>query len=160
MARQIVQQPKALPQISEGLSKKQINALAEQVVDNVLEEGNADQVAEALAVMEEFVKQVRKDERFIDTIREELVKYHGNIKTTSGARIELCEAGVTYDYSDDPSWRHIDEQIKQLTEQRKHIEEKLRSIPPGKMMVDHETGEVLTGALKSSRSTYRITLSK
>jgi hypothetical protein len=160
MARPIVQQPNALPQIKEGLSKKQITALVEQSVENVLEEGNVEQVAEALAVMDEFVKGIRKDDRFIDIMREELVKHHGSIKTTSGARIELCEAGVTYDYSEDPSWRYIDEQIKLLTEQRRQIEEKLRSIPPGKMMVDHETGEVLTGALRSSRSTYKITLSK
>ncbi len=160
MARLVTQPPKALPQIGEGLSKRQIATLAEQSVENVLEEGNVEQVAEALAVMEEFVKQVRKDERFIDIMREELIKHHGTIKTTSGARIELCEAGVSYDYSEDPSWRYIDEQIKLLTEQRKQIEEKLRSIPPGKTMVDPETGEMLEGALKSSRSTYRITLSK
>ena len=153
-------QPDTLPQIREGLSKKQIAQLVESSVEGVLEEGNAQQVAEALAVMEEFVKTVRKDERFVDAVREELIKHHGLIKTASGARIELCEAGVVYDYSENGSWRHLDDQIKQLTEQRKELEEKLKSIPPGKEMVDPETGEILTGAFKYSKSTYKITLSR
>lgn len=153
-------QPNALPQISEGLSKKQISELARQSVDNVLEDGNAEQVAEALAVMEEFVKQVRKDERFIDTLRDELIKHHGAIKTTSGAKIEMCEAGVTYDYSEDATWRFINDQINRMIEQRKELEEKLRRIGAGKMVADHETGEVMVGAFKQSKSTYRITLSK
>lgn len=159
MAKQVMQ-PDALPVIPGGLSKKQIVELARQSVAQVLEDGNVEQVAEAIAVMDEFVKQVRRDERFIDLMREELVKYNGTIRTVSGARIELCEAGVTYDYSDDPAWRQIDQELRELTEQKRRIEERLRSIGGGKMMVDHETGEVVTGALKSSRSTYRITLSK
>lgn len=156
----LTKQPNALPQIKEGLSKRQVAQLVENSVEEILEEGGAERVAEALAVMDEFIKGVRKDERFIDAMRDELIKHHGLIKTTSGARIELCEAGVVYNYSANGSWRHIDEQIKALTEQKKELEEKLKSIPAGKDMVDPETGEILTGAFKSSRSTYKITLSR
>ena len=156
----LAKQPNTLPQIREGLSKRQVAQLVENSVEEILEEGGAERVAEALAVMDEFIKGVRKDERFIDTLRDELMKHHGLIKTNSGARIELCEAGVTYDYSANGSWRHIDEQIKALTEQKKELEEKLKSIPAGKEMVDPETGEILTGAFKSSKSTYKITLSR
>src|SRR5687767_1545570 len=115
MARQVMQ-PNALPAINSGLSKKEITELARQSVSNVLEEGNVEQVAEVIAVMDEFVKQVRRDERFIDLMRDELIRYNGTIKTVSGARIELCEAAVQYEYSEDPLWRHIDQQIKDLTE--------------------------------------------
>ena len=156
----LTKQPNALPQIREGLSKRQVAQLVENSVEEILEDGGAERVAEALAVMDEFIKGVRKDERFIDTLRDELMKHHGLIKTNSSARIELCEAGVTYDYSANGGWRHIDEQIKMLTEQKKSLEEKLKSIPAGKEMVDPETGEILTGAFKSSRSTYKITLSR
>ena len=159
MARQL-QQLNSLPAIREGLSKVQINRLATQSVDSVLEEGNVFEVAEALATMEEFVKAVRKDERFVDFLRDELAKHHGRLQTTSGAKIEVCEAGVTYDYSHYAEWRLLDEQIKRLTTQKKALEEKLRSVAPGKMAVDPETGEVLEGPLKSSKSTYRITLAK
>ena len=160
MVKLTTKQPNALPQIKEGLSKRQIAQLVEASVEDILEEGGAERVAEALAVMDEFIKGVRKDERFIDTLRDELMKHHGLIKTASGARIELCEAGVVYDYSANGGWRHLDEQIKQLTEQKKELEEKLKSIPAGKDIVDPETGEILTGAFKSSRSTYKITLSR
>lgn len=159
MAKQVMQ-PDALPVLTGGMNKQQITELARQSVENVLEHGRVEQVAEALAVMDEFVKQVRRDDRFIDLVRDELVKYNGTMRTVSGARIELCEAGVTYDYADEPAWRELDAGIRALTEQKKKLEEKLRGIGAGKMVVDHETGEVITGALRSSKSTYRITLSK
>lgn len=150
----------SLPTIKEGLSKKQIAELADQSVNNVLEEGNVFQVAEALAAMEEFVKNVRKDERFVQFLRDELAKHHGRLITNSGAKIETCEAGVSYDYSNNGEWRELDGQIRSLTEQRKVVEEKLRIVAPGRMAVDPDTGEVIEGPMKSSKSTYRITLKR
>lgn len=160
MAKHLVQHNETLPSIQEGLSKKQISELADQSVNNVLEEGNVFQVAEALAAMEEFVKNVRKDERFVQFLRDELAKHHGRLITNSGAKIEICEAGVSYDYSNNGEWRELDEQIRVLTEQRKAVEEKLRIVAPGRMAVDPDTGEVIEGPMKSSKSTYRITLKR
>lgn len=150
----------SVPAISEGLSKRQIAALAEQTVDRVLDSDTALPVAEAIAAMEEFAKQVRKDERFVDMLRDELIRHNGKVNTLSGAKLEVTEAAVQYDYAQDPGWRSLTEEIAKLVEMRKALEEKLRSIAPGKMWVDHETGEVLEGPHKSSKSTYRITLSK
>jgi hypothetical protein len=153
-------QHKTLPVIGEGLTKRQISRLADQSVDNLLEEGNVFQVAEALAAMEEFVRSVRKDERYVQFLRDELSKHHGRLTTHSGAKIEACEAGVRYDYSHNAEWRELDEAIRILMEKRKAVEEKLRAIAPGRIGVDTETGEVIDGAGKSSRSTYRITLAR
>jgi uncharacterized protein YtpQ (UPF0354 family) len=153
-------QHNTLPSIQEGLRKTEIFELAIKSVDNVLEEGNVFQVAEAIAAMEEFAKTVRKDERYIDFLRDELIKNNGRLYTNSGAKIEVCEAAVTYDYSHDATWRMIDEEIKMLQEQKKSREEILRKIAPGRMAVDSETGEVWEGPLKTSKSTYRITLAK
>lgn len=149
-----------LPLIREGLNKKDIAGLADQSVEQVLEKGNVFQVAEALAAMEEFIKNVRNDERFVQFLRDELAKYRGRLITNSGARIETCESGVTYDYSNNGEWRELDQKIKILAEQRKVVEEKLRTVTSGRMAVDPETGEVIEGPMKSSKSTYRITLSK
>ena len=160
MAKHLAQHNETLPSIKEGLSKKDIATLAGQSVSNVLEEGNVFQVAEALAAMEEFVKNVRKDERFVEFLREELTKHRGRLTTPSGARIEVCEAGISYDYSNNAEWRQLDEQIKKLTEQRKSLEENLRKVAPGRIAVDPQSGEVIEGPIKTSRSTYRITLSK
>jgi len=161
MAKHLVQHNESsLPSIKEGLTKKQIAGLAGQSVENVLEDGNVFQVAEALAAMEEFTKAVRKDERYIEFLREELIKHNGRLATTSGAKIEICEAGVTYDYSHSAEWREMEEQLRFLLEKKKAIEEKLRKVAPGRMAVDPETGEVIEGAFKTSKSTYRITLAK
>lgn len=165
MARNLMQhnnQPHhaALPLIGEGLNKHQINSLAEQSIENVLESGNVFQVAEALAAMEEFVKSVRKDERYIQFLRDELAKHHGRLVTSSGAKIEMCEAGVSYDYSHSDEWNILEEQIRLLQEQKKAVEEKLRSVAPGREAVDPDTGEIIEGAQRSSKSTYRITLAK
>lgn len=134
--------------------------MAGHSVDALLEEGNVFQVAEALAAMEEFVKSVRKDERYIQFLRDELAKHHGRLTTSSGAKIEMCEAGVSYDYSHSSEWNNINEHIRQLQEHKKTVEDKLKQIAPGSMAVDPETGEVLEGPLKRSTSTYRITLAR
>ncbi|HEY1114697.1 MAG TPA: hypothetical protein VGE66_14090 [Chitinophagaceae bacterium] len=149
-----------LPSIQEGLSKQQIAQLADQSVEHVLEDGNVFQVAEALAAMEEFVKTVRRDERFVQFLRDELVKHHGRLITNAGSKIEMCEAGVTYDYSANGEWRSLEEQIKALQERKKEVEGKLRRVAPGRESVDMETGEIIEGAFKRSKSTYRITLAR
>lgn len=159
MAKHLVQ-PDTLPTIREGLSKKQIAELADNSVDQLLEEGNVFQVAEALAAMEEFVKTVRKDERYIQFLRDELAKHHGRLVTASGARIEMCEAGVSYDYSGNAEWRELEAERFELERRKKTLEEKLRLLAPGRVAVDPETGEMLEGPQKSSKSTYRITLAR
>src|SRR5438067_13006215 len=160
MEKHLTQHKETLPSIHEGLNKKQIAEMADQSVNNVLEEGNVFQVAEALAVMDEFVKAVRKDDRYIQFLRDELIKHHGRLITPSGAKIEICEAGVSYDYSHSDEWRILDEQMKLLQEKKKSVEEKLRRVYPGRTAVDPETGEVIEGPFKSSKSTYRITLGR
>jgi hypothetical protein len=160
MAKHLTQH-NPLPAIREGLTKTQISKLAIQSVENVLEDNSyIFQVAEAIAAMEEFAKQVRRDERFVEILRDEIIKHNGKAATPSGAKLEICEAGVNYDYSQDASWRSLEQEIQELTEKRKALEEKLRRIAPGKMWVDNETGEVFEGPLKVSKSTYRITLGK
>lgn len=159
MAKHLVQ-PDTLPTIREGLSKKQIAELADNSVGQLLEEGNVFGVAEALAAMEEFVKTVRKDERFVQFLRDELAKHHGRLVTASGAKLEMCEAGVSYDYSSNAEWRELEAERFEIERRKKALEEKLRLLSPGRVAVDPETGEMLEGPRKTSKSTYRITLAR
>lgn len=159
MAKHLAQ-PDTLPTIREGLKKKEIAELADNSVDQLLEDGNVFQVAEALAAMEEFVKSVRKDERYIQFLRDELAKHHGRLITASGARIEMCEAGVSYDYSGNAEWRELEAERFEIERRKKALEEKLRLLAPGHVAVDPETGEMLEGPQKSSKSTYRLTLAR
>lgn len=153
-------QPNTLPSINEGLSKKRITDLADESVGRLLEEGDVFQVAEALATMEEFVKAVRSDERYVQFLRDELAKHHGRLVTHSGAKIELCEAGVSYDYSDNAEWRELEAERYELERRKKALEQKLRLLAPGRVAVDPDTGEMLEGPQKRSKSTYRITLAR
>ena len=153
-------QPNVLPSISEGLSKKQIADMADESVMQLLDDGNVFQVAEALAAMEEFVKTVRKDERYIQYLRDELAKHQGRLVTASGAKIEACEAGVSYDYSSNAEWRELEAERFEIERRKRALEEKLRILAPGRVAVDPETGEMLEGPLKTSKSTYRITLAR
>lgn len=159
MVKHLVQ-PDTLPVIREGLSKKQISDMADNSVGQLLEEGNVFQVAEALAAMEEFVKTVRKDERYVQFIRDELAKHQGRLVTPSGAKLELCEAGISYDYSGNGEWRELEAERFELERKKKALEEKLRLLAPGRVAVDPETGEMLEGPQKTSKSTYRITLAR
>ena len=152
MAKHLVQ-PDTLPAIREGLSKKQLADMAEESVGRVLEDGNVFQVAEALAAMEEFVKTVRKDERYVQFLRDELAKHHGRLVTASGAKIEMCEAGVVYDYSGNAEWRELEAARHEIERRKKAVEEKLRLLAPGRVAVDPETGEMLEGPQKTSKST-------
>jgi hypothetical protein len=106
------------------------------------------------------VKTVRKDERYIQFLRDELAKHHGRLVTASGARIEMCEAGVSYDYSGNAEWRELEAERFELERRKKALEEKLRLLAPGRVAVDPETGEMLEGPQKTSKSTYRITLAR
>jgi hypothetical protein len=163
MAKHLVQPNPAtpvLPFIREGLSKKQIADLADESVGHVLEEGDVFQVAETLAAMEEFVKTVRKDERYVQFLRDELAKHQGRLVTASGAKIELCEAGISYDYTGNVEWLGLEAERFEIERRKKALEEKLRLLAPGRVAVDPETGEVLEGPQKTSKSTYRITLAR
>lgn len=159
MAKHLVQHD-MLPSLTEGLGKKQIAGMADESVGRLLEDGSVFQVAEALAAMEEFVKTVRKDERYIQFLRDELAKHHGRLVTASGAKIEMCEAGVCYDYSANAEWRELEAERYEIERRKKALEEKLRLLAPGRVAVDPETGEMLEGPQKTSKSTYRITLAK
>lgn len=134
--------------------------MADAAVDKVMEEGHVLEAAEALAALEHFAKTIRQDERFVHFLRDELMKHGGKYKTASGTQLEVCEAGVRYNYSHDDEWQRLQAQMESISERMRTVEAKLRSVPPGRLWVDPDTGEVVQGAQKQSTSTYRITLAK
>lgn len=149
-----------LPAITTGLSKSQITELAKFGVDYVLETGDPAMVAEQIAAMENYIKCVKADARFTEYVREELQKNGGKITTASGARIEACEGGVSYDYTQNPAWMELEKQEAEIYSKRIELEKRLKAIPAGKLLIDEETGETLIGPAKSSKSTYKVILAK
>lgn len=149
-----------LPSFKTGMSKKQIGELADVSVSACLETGNVLQVAEAISAMAEFVELVRKDERFICAVVEEATKNAGKIETSSGAKIEVCETGVTYNYSNNPEWVELKNAEKEISDRRKAVEDVLKKIPSGKILVDESTGQSLIGPAKTSKTNYKLSLAK
>jgi hypothetical protein len=155
-------QQHCIPYIGEGLTKNQIEQLANLSVENVLEEGNVFLVAEALSAMEKFVEAVKKDPRFIDFLRDELSKHKGKITTASGAKLEACEVGTKYNFDlcGDPVYQNLGDQKKQLDHQIKEREVFLKAIPEAGMEIRHEDELVqLYRPTKTSTSSFKVTLS-
>jgi hypothetical protein len=143
-----------------GNTKKEIESLALLLVEDVLEKGNPLELAERIAATENLIKALKENSRFTDYVKEELAKSSGKFSTPSGTRIEACEVSVSYDYSSNGDWLALDSQEKEIKERKKALEEKLRKIPSGKLLVDDQTGETLIGPVKTSKSSYKVTLQK
>ena len=78
-----------------------------------------------------------------------------------GAKIELAETGVKYDYSQSESWQSIKAQIEPLETELKAIEEQIKMATKiGKSFVDESTGELISPVQKTSTASIKITLGK
>lgn len=142
------------------LSKSAIAQKANEAIEHILEVGNYSHVAQMLSAMEKFVDSVKKDERFVNAIREDLERNNKSFVLPTGTKIELAEVGVKYDYSSDPMWSELEAQIKPIRDKQKEREEYLKKIPAGKMLMNEE-GEVLAvGPAKSSTSSFKVSLAK
>lgn len=139
------------------VNKPAIKTLAKGIIDEAIENGTPLKVAEGVAVLEKLTKAIREDNRFVDAVVESVSKVH---TTSNGTIIEVTEVGVKYDYSYDAEWSDIQYRIDCLTEARKEREALLKNKQAGKEYVDESTGEVVVGASKSSKTSYKITLAR
>lgn len=146
--------------VPEKVNKKAIAELADALVTQWTGERMELRAAEGLSVLEKLIKVIREDERFRYAVVDEVTLYNGKYKTPNGTLIETMEAGVKYDYSHDEEWRGLDAEIKRLTEARKAREAVLKIARDGQQAVDEATGELVTGANRSSKTTFKVTLAK
>jgi hypothetical protein len=104
--------------------------------------------------MEEIVSQLRKDKKIDDLMVTEAMKYHEKSFEEHGAKFQLKETGVKYAYENckDKVWNELDEEIKQLSKQKKAREEMLKT------GVNPETGEAFKPPLKTSKTKVTVTL--
>lgn len=117
-------------------------SIAEQVINGEQDPLN---VAIRMNAMEQLVKLVR--EKIGSTVIEELTKYPKNTAEMMGATVSIMES-VKYDFSHLPGWSELDQQIAELKEKQKAIEDHEKKFFKGNLPV------------KSATTTFKINLSK
>ncbi|MES2620211.1 MAG: hypothetical protein V4615_05095 [Bacteroidota bacterium] len=142
------------------VNKTTVRQYAQNIIDNAIEDNRVLKTAEGLAVMEKLVKAVREETRFVDAVVDELTLNNKVLTTPNGTLIEVTEVGVKYDYSHDEEWRNIKAEIDQQTLLLKQREAVLKIARDGAEKVDENTGEVVIGANRKSKTSYKITLAK
>lgn len=152
-----------LPQLASGLSKTQIKVVAQNSVQELLNKGNILEAAEMISVMETFIKEVRASKEFTEYVRDEVAKNGKDITNPSGAKIELAETGVKYDFSKcgDYELDQLQNHLESIEEQISKRKEFLKSLPlSGIEVVNEDEVYKIFPPSKSSTSSYKITLCK
>jgi hypothetical protein len=153
-----------LPTLTNGISKSQLKLMADMSLKEIFDNGRAIEAAEALSVMENFIKELRSNKQFSDYVRDEIAKNGKQIETQS-AKLELAETGVKYNFDNcgDALYQQLEQQLQSIEADLKDRKEFLKTVPlSGLSIINEQTGEVSTiyPPSKQSTSTYKITLKK
>ena len=153
-----------LPTLTNGISKSQLKIMADMSLQEIFQNGKIIEAAEALSVMETFIKELRGNKQFSDYVREEISK-NGKQLETNSAKIELAETGIKYSFDNcgDPIYQQLEQQLQSIEADLKDRKEFLKTVPvSGLSIINEQTGEVSTiyPPSKQSTSTYKITLKK
>jgi hypothetical protein len=162
----IIIEPIELPEMLERnytVCKPLIAQKATVFVDKVLEQGDPLRVAENLAAIQLFVKNVEADDRLNEYVLNVLDHNAGKVETKDGTKVERVEAGAKYDYSKcgDPVLQDLYRKLDDIKRQVKHREQFVQAAPAAGCEIIVDGGEVVTiyPPTKTSISTYKVTLS-
>ena len=131
---------------------------------NDLDEGHISplQLAAQLKFVEDVIANVKEELR--QRVVAEKDKYGKDDMTYQGAKFDIKEAGVKYDFShcEDVIWNDLKQQLDALTEQIKEREAFLKALKERFTYIDESTGEIVTlyPPQRKSTTTYSITWSK
>jgi hypothetical protein len=155
----------SLPVISAGYTKTQLKIAAWDVVNDIIENGNALPAAEALSAMESFVKEVKGNKQYIDFVRDEIAKHGKAANTASGTKLELAEVGTKYDFTncEDPKLVDLQSMIEAVNADLENRKDFLKTVPlSGLLLTDENTGETykVYPPSKTSTSSYKVTIAK
>lgn len=110
-----------------------------------IESGELDvlKIEATMKSMEDVIKDYRKNERVREILLDEVYKYPKGIAEVHNATFQAKETGVKYDYSGSGHLRYneIVEQINDLTEQKKELENEMRIHKSPFVYTDIDTGE-------------------
>ena len=82
--------------------------------------------------------------------------------TMLGAKLEIAESGVKYDYSANQQWQEIEAKLEPLLKEKKTIEERIKMATKiGNSILDEYSGEIIASPVpKISTTILKITLGK
>jgi hypothetical protein len=155
----------SLPVISAGYTKTQLKIAADNVVNDIIENGNALPAAEALSAMESFVKEVKGNRQYIEFVRNEIAKHGKAANTPSGTKLELAEVGTKYDFTncEDLILKKLEAEIFDLDCKLTERKDFLKKLPlSGLLITDEDTGETykVYPPSKTSTSSYKVSIAK
>jgi len=138
-------------------SKSNIEVVSQQLIETV-KNGHADPLE--FSVRCKFAIEVLT--AALDAVKEDALNNIDKETTLLGAKLEVSESGVKYDYSQNETWKNIDKQLKPLLVLKKEIEDKIKMATKiGNSIMDEHTGEVIASPVKKESTTVlKITLAK
>lgn len=129
------------------------------VVGEVVE-GNesALKLSVVLSTMTKAIDEARK--KIEEHMLQEAESYGQKTFSDYGAKFQITECGVKYDYSVIEGWSAIQQTIDDLKKEQKAIEDMAKHATPNTPYIDPVSGECINGIPRSSKTTIKITLNK
>jgi hypothetical protein len=151
-----------LPEITEKISKKDIQQLASRIIDKVCLNGNIIELAECISKMDYLIKEIKDNDNYRDYIINEISKYGKSHTTASGTKIELAEVGTKYDYGQTGDVIIVDLELQKaiLDAKIKERQTFLKSITKPMEVLFSDEVVTLYPPAKTSTSSVKITISK
>lgn len=144
-------------------NKSEIERVATEMVQGITD-GNLQTEKALLTIRAIRVAMESAEDKIKDQVIDELYKRGKEGFDMYGAKVNLKELGVKYDFNNclDSEWKNLDAEIKRLTDLRKERESFLKSLTKTMTIVDEVTGEVMQvhPPIRQSTTSYTITFAK
>lgn len=153
-----------LPELSNQITKTQLKIIGNNMVADIMNNGNIIESADAISKMEMLIKEIKSNPDWIDYLREEVAKSGASVTTSSGTRIELAEVGVRYDYSvcQDTMLNELLAEQERIDELIKERQTFLKTIPVSGLDIVTTEGELarIYPPSRSSSSSIKTTIAR
>lgn len=138
------------------LNKESINSTAKGIINSVREDGlNPLKVVVQLKALQKVADVVTAD--LTDLAIAECDKY-GKGEKVFGAKVEVKESGVKYDYSRSQTWLRLQAEIDNLKAKQKVIENAMKNACAEVPFIDTDSGEIIdTSAPRTSKTCVVVT---
>lgn len=144
-------------------NKESIQEISNNFVNPII---NGDiQIEKGIIILRAIKKAIEdaEDKLYSDVV-DAISKYGKEGASINGAKINIKELGVKYDFDNcnDSIWNDLNNQIKELTEKRKEREAFLKNIIKLTSFVNDETGEIysINPPIKKSTTGFTIQFAK